>query len=101
MNHKQLRSGDDPVLQYDDPRALAARAPLDYSMLLPAQLARDQSAYRDTLYLFLQELNSAVVVAPDVVKHEGIAILSRRIGAFALDNEIRFTTEVAHLNETG
>ena len=57
-------------------------------------LSTQPIARRERLKRLLQELNIDSVVVPDAVKHDLIAIASRRVDAFALDDDIVHTTLV-------
>ena len=96
-NREQLRSSDDPQLQFNAPLATATGQRCDNSMLLSAQLSPQQTARRERLQRLLNELNINSVVAPDAVKQDVIAIVSRRVDEFALDDDIGHTRLVEHL----
>ena len=100
-NREQLRSAEDPQLQFNATLAPLARQLLDYSMVLSAQLSAEQTAQRERLQGLLQELTIDSVVAPDAVKHDVIEIVTRRIDAFPLaDNDFWHITLVEHRIET-
>ena len=67
-NREQLRSAEDPQLQFNATLAPAAKQRLKYSIVLYAQLFPEQIARREGLQWLLLEFSS--VVAPDAVKHE-------------------------------
>ena len=70
-------------------------------MVLSPKLSAVLIARRERLQLLLEELNVDSVVATDAVNHNVIAIVSRRVDAFALDdNDIGHTTFVEHRIET-
>ena len=101
-NREQWRSAADPQLQFNATLTPAACQRVYYSMVLSAQLSPEQTARREHLQRLLQELNIDSVGAPDAVKHDVIEIVSRRVDAFALDdNDIGHTTLVEHRIETG
>ena len=89
-NPAQLRGCHEVQLHIDDHRSRGARQRHQYSMVLPGQIATDHVAHRDD---FFKSSISTLYVAHEPEKKYVIAILRRRRGAFAIDNnDIGHTT---------
>ena len=70
------RDADDPKLEFNSARVSAAKKKVQDSRVLPAQPSSEQIAQSESLRVVLQEFNIHSIVAPDMVKHEFMAIVS-------------------------